>query len=196
MGYEEVKKEVEKTLSKKLYNHCLSVAKKAEELAVNYDIDVEKLKTAAIAHDIAKEMSVEETLRYMEENKLYIEGNELEYPQLFHARIGAHICKKKFGFTKQMYKAIEHHTTGSIDMDLMATIIYVADKIEDNRTYEGVEKIREIAKNNIYEAFEAIVMQFMRLKISKEEYIDIKTVEVYNYLIEIKGDNKNGNKTV
>ena len=48
-----------------------------------------------------------------------------------------------------MVSAIEHHTTGKADMTLLEKIIYVADYMEPNRDFPGVEKLRELAFSDI-----------------------------------------------
>jgi nicotinate-nucleotide adenylyltransferase len=45
--------------------------------------------------------------------------------------------------------AIEHHTTGKADMTLLEKIIYVADYMEPNRDFPGVEQLRELAFSDI-----------------------------------------------
>ena len=42
-------------------------------------------------------------------------------------------------------KAIESHTTGKAAMNTLEKIIYVADYMEPNRDFPGVEKLREMA---------------------------------------------------
>ena len=45
--------------------------------------------------------------------------------------------------------AIAHHTTGKADMNLLEMIIYVADYMEPNRNFPGVEQLRELAFTDI-----------------------------------------------
>ena len=53
---------------------------------------------------------------------------------------------------KQILNAIKYHTTGSLEMDRFAEVIYVADLAEDLRTKEGLKRMQELAKINFYEA--------------------------------------------
>ena len=136
--------DLKKVLSEKRYNHSLGVMKKAEELAKIYKIDIDKAKLVGLAHDIGKELTKEEMLEYA--RKINIEADSVEEVNvgLLHAKIGADICKKKYGFSQDMQNAIKYHTVGSENMDLLAKIIYVADKIEDGRTYKDEEKMKEL----------------------------------------------------
>ena len=39
-----------------------------------------------------------------------------------------------------MVNAVKYHTTGHPNMDMLAKVIFISDKIEENRDYEGVEE--------------------------------------------------------
>ena len=68
-------------------------------------------------------------------------------------------------------------------MTLLQKIIFLADVIEETRTYEGVEEVREVAYENIDKA---IVMSLNRtiLSILKKGYLlHPNTVNARNYLI-------------
>jgi len=147
MEYEKIEKEVKELLSEKRFLHSVMVAKKAEELAIKYGEDPKIAKIIGVTHDIAKEMTEEEYFDYVEKNNIEIDDIEKENVFLLHGKVGADICKKKFGFNEQMQNAVKYHTVGNVDMDNMAKIIYLADKIEDTRAYDGVEEARE--KTNI-----------------------------------------------
>ena len=116
------------------------------EKSLEYGENPEIAKLIGIAHDIAKEMTDEEYLKYVEDNNIKIDEVEKINTKLLHGKVGADICKKKYNFNEQMQNAIKYHTTGNINMDNMAKIIYIADKIEDTREYDGVEEAREKAR--------------------------------------------------
>lgn len=48
-----------------------------------------------------------------------------------------------------MYQAIFWHTTAKADMTLLEKIIYIADYIEPNRDFEGVEELRRLAYEDL-----------------------------------------------
>lgn len=49
----------------------------------------------------------------------------------------------------RIYSAIRWHTTGRADMTLLEKIIYLADYIEPTRDFDGVERLRKLAYENI-----------------------------------------------
>ena len=58
------------------YIHSLGVMEMAEELAKVYNVDVESARIAGLLHDIAKEMTKEESLEYVEKNNIAIDEVE------------------------------------------------------------------------------------------------------------------------
>lgn len=144
---EEIKQELEKILSPKRYEHSVGVMEKAIELAEVFGEDKEKAAYAALTHDIAKEMAVEELINYAIENNITLSEDDKMCTSVLHGIIGADIVKKKYGFTDEMCDAIYYHTTGRDNMTMLEKIIYVADKCEERtRKSEHANKLREIAK--------------------------------------------------
>ena len=93
MNVEELEKIVKNTLSEYRFNHSMCVKKRARELAKIYNVDIEKAEKVGIVHDIAKEMTDEEKIKYIEENKLEVDEIERKNTGLLHAKIGADIAK-------------------------------------------------------------------------------------------------------
>ena len=129
--------------------HVAGCEQEAVKLAQFWGEDEDKAATAAILHDITKRCSYEEQLQMVKEFCIECDEEELKIPKLLHARTGAYIAKKEFGVSDEIYDAIRYHTTGRPDMTLLEKIIYLADYIEPNRTFEGVEKLRQLAYEDI-----------------------------------------------
>ena len=72
--------------------------------------------------------------------------------KLLHAKTGAAVARAQFGVSDEVYNAIRWHTTGKPDMTLLEKIIYMADYIEPNRDFPGVEKLRELAYEDLDKA--------------------------------------------
>lgn len=183
--------DLKKVLSEKRYNHSLGVMKKAEELAKIYKIDIDKAKLVGLAHDIGKELSKEEMLEYVRENSIEVDSVEEVNVGLLHAKIGADICKKKYGFSKDMQNAIKYHTVGNENMDLLAKIIYVADKIEAGRTYKDEEKmkelqvVRDLATKDINKALVYEIDSSITYTIQKHKLIHPDSILTRNMLLKV-----------
>lgn len=183
--------DLKKVLSEKRYNHSTGVMKKAEELAKIYKIDVNKAKLVGLAHDIGKELSKEEILEYARKNNIEVDSVEEVNVGLLHAKIGADICKKKYGFSQDMQNAIKYHTVGNENMDLLAKIIYVADKIEDGRTYNSEEKmkelqvVRDLATKDINKALVYEIDSSITYTIQKHKLIHPDSILTRNMLLKV-----------
>ena len=144
---EEIKEEVKEVLSEERYEHSLGVMEKAVELAKEYGEDEQKAALVGITHDIAKEMSFEESLQYIEDNNIEISTYDKEVPATLHGIIAADMTSKRYGFTKEMQDAIKYHTTARENMTLLDKILYVADKTEPRtRNYSKLEEYNNVIR--------------------------------------------------
>ncbi len=181
--------DLKNTLSEKRYKHSLRVMKKAEELALIYGVDVNKAKLTGLAHDIGKEFSDEEMLKYAKENNIEVDNVEEVNVGLLHAKIGADICKKKYNFTLEMQNAIKYHTVGNENMDLLAKIIFVADKTEEGRNYKKDEKneqlqnVRELSKIDINKALLYEIDSSLIYTIQKHKLVHTDSILTRNKLL-------------
>ena len=71
MKLENIQEIVKQRLSEKTYYHSICVMEWCEELAIQFKIDIDTAKKIGIAHDIAKEISSEDKIRYIEERILH-----------------------------------------------------------------------------------------------------------------------------
>ena len=159
---------------------------KAEELAKIYNVNIETAKLAGLAHDIAKEMTMEQYEEYAEKYSIELTNQDKEITMILHAKIGAYICKNKFNFTKEMQDAVHYHTTGRENMSILEKIIYVADKIEDSREYDTVEQLRELAKINLDETIRIIVDYNLTKAINKKQLIHPLSIDLRNEILKHK----------
>lgn len=184
-----INNDLKNTLSEKRYKHSLGVMKKAEELASIYGIDTNIAKLTGLAHDIGKEFSDEEMLKYAKENNIEVDNVEKVNVGLLHAKIGADICKKKYNFTIEMQNAIKYHTVGNENMDLLAKIIFVADKTEEGRNYkkeeknEQLQKVRELSKIDINEALLYEIDSSLIYTIQKHKLVHTDSILTRNKLL-------------
>ena len=100
-------------------------------------------------HDITKKLSMDEQLILAEKYGIVFDKFERENIKLTHAITGAALSKELFGVPERIYSAIRWHTTGRADMTLLEKIIYIADYIEPTRDFEGVERLRQLAYEDI-----------------------------------------------
>ncbi len=155
----------------------------AKKLALIYGEDEEKAAYAGLVHDIAKEMSKGEILEYIKLHKIEIDKIEKQQLGLVHGKIGANIVKEKYNADEEIQNAILYHTTGNIKMNRFAKIIYLADKLEENRTYDGVEELRKIAEEDIDEAIIITIDFVLEKSIKLRRLIHPSAIELRNHIL-------------
>lgn len=188
---ERIQEYLKNSLSEKRYRHSIGTMKKAVELAKEYEINVGKAALVGLSHDIAREMQPEEMLAYVEKNAILIEDIEKERVVLLHSKIGADICKKRYGFTEDMVHAIGIHSIAEENMDMLSKILFVADKIEETRNYEEVEYRRELAKKDIDETILHILEKQIERDIARQRQMIPSSIRARNYLL-LEKERKNG----
>lgn len=183
MELKEIEKIVKEKLSEKRFYHSKCTMMQCEKLAKLYGEDVEKARTIGIAHDIAKELSKEEKLEYVHKNGIEINEVEEYNVGLLHAKIGADICKKEFGFTDDMVQAVSSHTTAKSNMSMLAKILFVADGIGDDRNWDDLEYARELANKNIDDAVLYMIDLLIKDRIAENKALQLDSVIARNEII-------------
>ena len=132
--------------------HVLGCRDTAVELAKHWGADVNDAARAGILHDISKAIDGPLQLTLCDAYGKILSDFSKKYPKTLHALTGSMVAERIFGENEAVVSAIEHHTTGKADMNLLEMIIYVADYMEPNRDFPGVEKLRELAFSDIQAA--------------------------------------------
>lgn len=171
-------------LTEKRYKHTIGVMNTAVSLAKEkkIEIDTEALCFAAIFHDYAKYRPADE-LR----NILIAEGKDefIHYgEEILHAPAGAYLVQQELGITDEnIFSAIFWHTTGKRNMNMYEKILYLADYIEPNRLFPGVEEVRAVAKESIDRAVLLALKNTISFLVEKRQLIFPETVHAYNDLL-------------
>lgn len=154
MDIEQIKAELKRDLSEKRYNHSLGVAAEARKLAEKYNVDPDRAYIAGLVHDCAKEVPPQEMEGILKSRYgVTVDSLSRLTPKILHGALGACEAQRRFGiYDPEILDAIKYHTTGKGGMGMLAKIIYIADYIEPNRDFDGVEQLRSLAYKNIDDA--------------------------------------------
>ena len=123
--------------------HVLGTAATAVKLAEKYGADVHRAEVAGLLHDCTKKLSMPEQLALCEKYGIALDELEKKALKLLHAKTGAAAAARIFGENNAVVSAIDYHTTGRANMTLLEKIIYIADYMEPNRDFPGVDRLRE-----------------------------------------------------
>ena len=129
--------------------HVLGCRDTAVAMARHWGADETDAARAGLLHDITKALDGPRQLTLAGECGIILTAFQQKYPKTLHALTGSLVAERLFGENRAVVEAIAHHTTGKADMNLLEKIIYVADYMEPNRDFPGVEKLRQLAFTDI-----------------------------------------------
>ncbi|CAG9619391.1 bis(5'-nucleosyl)-tetraphosphatase (symmetrical) YqeK [Sutcliffiella rhizosphaerae] len=171
---------VKKQLTEKRYVHTIGVMETAIELADRFHVDRDKAELAAIFHDYAKFRNKEEMRQCIIDQKMP-HDLLLHHEELWHAPVGAYLVKKEVGISdEEILEAIRCHTSGKINMSQLDKVIYVADYIEPNRDFPGVEVVRDSAKTSLDIAVVQAMKNTILFLLTRNQPIYPNTFHAYN----------------
>ena len=129
--------------------HVLGCRDAAVALAKRWGANVTDAARAGLLHDITKAIDGPLQLTLCQAYGKLLDDFSKRYPRTLHALTGSMVAQRIFGENENVVSAIEFHTTGKANMTLLQKIIYVADYMEPNRDFPGVERLRELAFTDI-----------------------------------------------
>ncbi len=162
--------------------HSKRVALLAGSLAGKYKINEYGAVTAAIFHDVAKNL---------EDSSPHLKGfvfDESVPEAVKHQFAGAYVAEHTFNIKNpDVLNAIRYHTSGRENMSDMEKLIFLSDMLEESRNFEGIEYLRELLNEDLNKCLCACLKR--QVDYIKERGQDIYplTLQALNYLE--KGEN-------
>lgn len=139
-------------VKEKRVRHIRGTEEEAVRLARRWGADETFARRAGILHDCTKYLELDEQLELCRRYGVELDELEQVAVKLLHSKTGACIARAVFGEPDEVYWAIFWHTTAKADMTTLEKILYVADYMEPNRDFEGVERLRELAYRDLDKA--------------------------------------------
>jgi nicotinate-nucleotide adenylyltransferase len=146
---EELEKVVVSLLDPKRVAHVLGCRDTAVELAKIWGTDETDAARAGLLHDITKALDGPLQLTLSDAYGTILDKFGKDHPKTLHALTGSLVAQRIFGENEAVVSAIRSHTTGKAGMNTLEKIIYVADYMEPNRDFPGVNKLRHLAKTDL-----------------------------------------------
>lgn len=175
---------IKANLKESRFIHTLGVVSVAKKLAENNGVDIEKAEIAALCHDIAKNIPVDEMEKIIKDKKIILTEDEKNTKELWHSILAPVLAKEKLKIEdEEILSAIRWHTTGKENMSKLDKIIYIADMIEPSRKFDGVEEIREATIKNLENGVLLGLTQSIKFLLLKGALVDLNSIKARNYLI-------------
>lgn len=166
------------------YNHSIRVRDTAVKLAKIHNCDINKALVAGLLHDCGKFYDKDYLLKQAFEFGIINDESYISNRHIIHAPLGALIAHKEYGIEdKEVLDAVRYHTTGRENMTLLEKIIYMADYIEPQRDFVGLDEVRDLAWENIDAAILKALNDTIINLIDRGRKIHVYTINARNYLI-------------
>jgi len=162
--------------------HVLGCAQTCVELARLYGVNEEDARRAGLLHDITKALDEPLQLTLCQEYGMILDKFYAQNPKTLHALTGSLVAKEIFGENKSVVEAIRCHTTGKADMNLLEKIVYVADYMEPNRVFPGVEELRNLAFSDINKALKLGLTMTLDMLRQQQRQVSPESIQALAYL--------------
>lgn len=162
--------------------HVLGCRDTAVALAKRWGADETDAGRAGILHDITKALDGGLQLTLCREYGTMLDAFSTQNPKTLHALTGSLVAERIFGENPAVVSAIRSHTTGKANMNLLEKIIYVADYMEPNRSFPGVERLRELAFTDIDGALQLGLEMTLALLKEQNRMISPESREALDYI--------------
>lgn len=184
LSKEEMKIYLKEHLTESRYNHTLGVVETAIRLAEINKVDKDKAEIAALAHDIAKNMTIYELKDIIYKNNINLSYDEEKTLELWHSIVSPILGREIFGIEdEEILSAMRWHTTGKENMSKLDKIIYMADMIEPGRNFPGVDLIRKESFDDLDKGLLQGLTHTIKYLLDKGFPIDINSIKARNYLL-------------
>ena len=171
LSMDELEEAVKALLKPQRIPHVLGCRDTAVELAKIWGANEADAARAGLLHDVTKALDGPLQLDLCRSYGVQLNAFSRKNPKTLHALTGSLVAQRIFGENEAVVAAICSHTTGKADMNTLEKIIYVADYMEPNRDFPGVQRLRELAYTDLDKALELGLT--MTLQLLKEQAREI-----------------------
>lgn len=159
--------------------HSFRVAQMACTRARSAGVSQEKALLAAALHDCGKYVPPSSPLL-----KGFTPPENVPSPVL-HQYTGAYLAEHEFGISdEEVLEAVRFHTSGKENMSALGKLIFLADLLEEERNFQGVERLRALFWRDLDECLtESLKNQIAFLKNGKKPVYPL-TERAYEWIKE------------
>ena len=137
---------VRATLSEKRFRHTEGVEEEIVRMGKIYLPDrIDELRAAALLHDVAKELTLDEQIAICRENGDPELETAINSPAILHGHAASYLIPKSYEkyALPEIISAIYKHTTGAEKMTVFEKLLFLADFIEPNRPWQYCQTARQ-----------------------------------------------------
>lgn len=170
--------------------HVIGCSDTALALAQKYGANSEDARRAGILHDITKALGAQEQLKLCDHYGIMLNDFYRRNPKLLHAKTGAVVAQQVFGENEAVCQAICWHTTGKAEMCTLEKILYLADYVEPNRSFDTVEALRSLTFTDLDKAMALGLQMTMEQLRGQDRLIDPNSIAALRFYQERNHENE------
>lgn len=163
--------------------HVVGCCETAAYLARRWGADERLAARAGILHDVTKALDKRAQLLLCEKYGIMTSAFERTHYKILHSKTGAAVARHIFGECDEIFEAIFWHTTGKENMSLLEKILYIADYMEPNRSFDGVQLLRDLTETDLDAAMLCGFQMSIDLLESEGKALDRYTVAARDFLL-------------
>jgi predicted HD superfamily hydrolase involved in NAD metabolism len=142
-----------------------------------------KLCLSSVLHDYGKVFGYAELVKIAEEEKLGLSGFEIGCRSIIHSFVTPYLLSRDFDIRdRAILKAVRSHTIGSVDMNIIDRILYVADKVEPSRNYINSKKLKKLSLEDIDLGLLEVYKSNIIYVINNNNTLHPDTSNIWNYI--------------
>jgi predicted HD superfamily hydrolase involved in NAD metabolism len=179
------KEYAEQNLDGRLLEHTRGCTETARKLAHRFELVEEKAVAASYLHDIAKAFPKDRQVAMSRE--MGMSDAEIDsYPlAVLHGPLAALMAKDRLAIDDpEILQAVAAHSTGCAKMCAVAKAVFVADYIEETRSFPGASELRSHGSLTLNEISTAILRRKLDHLIDENKVVDPRAMEFWNELME------------
>ena len=129
-------------------------------------------------------MTIYELKEIIDKNNIELSYDEEENQEIWHSIVGPIVAKEVFKIEdEEILSAMRWHTTGKENMSKLDKVIYMADMIEPNRNFKGVDVLRRETFKDLDNGVLQGLNHTIKYLLNKDVPININSIKARNYLL-------------
>lgn len=138
--------QIEGGLSEYRFCHIAAVEAMIARLGALYlPHEIPMLRAAALLHDLTKEFSNKKHEEILSSHGIIVTDEDRISPKLYHAVTASLLIPEEFPTfaAPALVSAVRYHTTGRADITVFELLLYLADYIDESRTFDDCIYLRD-----------------------------------------------------
>ena len=174
------------TLPRGLASHIGRVETLAAEFAEAHELEAERVRLCAQAHDLCRWMRGEDLLAKAREFDIPVHPVEENNPILLHGQVAAEMLRRKGLDDQVVYDGVYHHSTAYPGLHPIAKAVFLADKLEPNKAGRyaySSEALKQRAMKSLDEALLEFLTREIAAHLSRGQMVHPSALEARNELL-------------